>query len=169
MTHTDGQIERAAKAIHAVDAALPQDVADEYWGSFRWPDMDRYKSMARAALAAADAPGEGLQTEVATWARETFGPNYGFNDLRKLFNEMEELKRAALVYGAESQAMSDPEPTAVANEAADVMHMLFQLAHNLGFDLLEQTRKKFEINKQRVWQAQSDGTYQHVKEATDAS
>ncbi len=113
--------------------------------------------------------GAGLQTEIAAWARETFGPNYGFNDLHKLFDEMEELKRAALVYGAESQAMNDPEPMAVANEAADVMHMLFQLAHNLGFDLLEETRKKFEINKQRAWEPRPDGTFQHVSEASDAS
>ena len=59
------------------------------------------------------------------------------------------------------------EKSAIAGEAADMMHLLFQIAELYGFDLLEETRKKFEINKQRTWEPQPDGTYQHVKGQDD--
>lgn len=47
-------------------------------------------------------------------------------------------------------------------ECADVMHFLFQIAGQYGFDLMEETRRKFEINQARTWAASEDGIVRHV-------
>ena len=143
------------------------------------PEMNirSMKAALRAAIAAITAMPSGkddnLQREISTWSRQTFGST---NDqvMRKLRNEYDELGRE-VQYAEDSMecyAMSQnpPEPSdftnLIAPEAADVLFMLFQLAENFEFDLLEETRKKFEVNKLRTWERQPDGTYQH-KEASN--
>lgn len=51
----------------------------------------------------------------------------------------------------------------IAEECADIMHLLFQVADKCGFDLLEATREKFEINKGRTWgEPDERGVVRHV-------
>lgn len=107
-------------------------------------------------LAAADAPGLGLQNEITEWANARFGGKDDHQRFTKLQNEVAELGR-----------LSVNNRDGIKDECADIMHLLFQYAYWYRFDLLEATRDKFEINKARAWARQTDGTYQHMKEATD--
>lgn len=97
-----------------------------------------------------------LQREISEWARETFPkPNKG-EVARGVWNhfheEVHELTDA-LIDGGD-----------VKSEAADVMHLLFQIAELGGFDLLEETRKKFAINQARTWGDSDDhGVVHHVE------
>lgn len=96
-----------------------------------------------------------LQTDISTWSRETFGSSTP-QVLTKLQAEFSEL--------LEATQGTEPDRAEVAKESADVLFMLLQLAENMGYDLLEETQKKFEVNRKRKWKKQPDGTFQHVKE-----
>ncbi len=98
-----------------------------------------------------------LQTEITEWANAMFGGRDDSQRWTKLQSEVAEL-------GYEEM---HGDSSGVANECADIMHLLFQYAYWHGFDLLGETRKKFEINKSRDWEPQPDGTYRHVKEGDD--
>lgn len=100
---------------------------------------------------------QSLQHQIASWSREMFGSDTN-QVMIKLEDEYQELDVA--VYEGD---LSDESRSAIAKEAADVLFMLFQLAENFEFDLLEETRKKFEVNKARKWERQPNGTFQHVK------
>lgn len=114
----------------------------------------------RRELKAASSDGR-LQAEITQWSNDRFAPDMAH--LRtKLEREFQEL-RGTLI---RAELGDDPGP--VSGEVADVMHLLFQIAENYEFDLIEATRKKFEVNKARSWEAQPDGTYQHV-EVSDAN
>ena len=53
----------------------------------------------------------------------------------------------------------DPE------EAADCFMLLLHHAHKSGYDLLEEAKKKFEINKKRKWgKPDKHGIVEHIRE-----
>lgn len=56
-----------------------------------------------------------------------------------------------------------PEPVAIPVEAADVLIVLYGVAHMRGFDLHAEVEKKMAVNRARKWQARGDGTGYHVK------
>lgn len=60
----------------------------------------------------------------------------------------------------ESRKQSDRIPI----EAADVLIVLYGVAHMRGFDLHEQVDKKMLVNRSRKWKANGDGTGYHIKE-----
>jgi len=101
-----------------------------------------------------------LQKEISDWSRETFGSGTP-QVLTKLDNEYRELVDSITIL-EDSDNIVVVEEDGAAEEAADVLFMLFQLAQNLGFDLIETTREKFEKNRARSWAEQPDGTYQHT-------
>jgi hypothetical protein len=60
-----------------------------------------------------------------------------------------------------NELLADPDDP---EEAADVILCLFAGWHRKGVDLLSVLNRKLDINENRTWELQSDGTYQHVKE-----
>lgn len=92
-----------------------------------------------------------LQERVGEWGDATFG-HEGEQSLEGIVNHLEE-------EAEELGETHDPE------EAADCLMLLFQHAHTKGYDLLEETEKKLEVNKDREWgEPDEDGVVRHVKE-----
>ena len=89
-----------------------------------------------------------LQKGIGQWGAQTF-PTCSLNGVvNHLYKEVLELSED-----------HDPE------EAADCCILLFQHAYNGGYDLLDEVRKKFEINKTRKWGEPDEfGIIEHVKE-----
>lgn len=110
-----------------------------------------------------------LQEDVFIWAQQAFPKSTTQLIQDKLRQEQDEMHRAIDVLRefAQHSPFVSPERAeqqyqAIEEEAADVVIMMFQLAEVLEFDLLDEVRKKFEVNKARTWQCQPDGTYQHT-------
>lgn len=93
-----------------------------------------------------------LQDRVYTWAVETFGKK---NDHHALYLKMkEEVDELGKCYVNDYEALRD--------EAADLTILLMQLASRCNFDLLEAAADKMDINEQRAWELNADGTYRHT-------
>ena len=96
-----------------------------------------------------------LQIMIRAWAARVF-PERSRLDvetqvqqaIRKLKKEIEEL---------EQNSMGE-------DEFADVAIILFDIAEMRGHDILKAVIKKLAVNYDRVWNLESDGTYQHVEE-----
>ncbi len=93
-----------------------------------------------------------LYEDYTRWAVGTFGldnPKHGATKLVKEAKELEE------------------NPTDITEQADCLMCLLynFKCAHpdKPISDLLEAAKAKLEINKNREWVKQPDGTYQHLK------
>ena len=95
-----------------------------------------------------------IQRRIGQWQDKTFGEAQTLEGLgHKLEDEVGELLTA----------MTDDQ---VMNEAADVLHLLFGIAHRKGFDLLAACEAKFAINQTRTWGDPDErGTISHVGEA----
>lgn len=63
-----------------------------------------------------------------------------------------------------SGLISKPEFDKIPYEAADVLILLYKVAHMRRFDLHEAVDKKMEINRSRKWASRGDGTGYHIKE-----
>jgi NTP pyrophosphatase (non-canonical NTP hydrolase) len=57
----------------------------------------------------------------------------------------------------------DMNHSKIAEECADVTFFLMQICEAIGYDLVEETAKKLEINRARSWGKLADGTFQHVE------
>lgn len=106
------------------------------------------------------------QETIGAWGDETFGTAYSAMIIGARANtEMAELIREL----ARSPDLPEDDPDnkqwvgAVAQEAADVLVLLYRLAHTCGFDLHEALDAKMRINRGRVWQKDNDGTGHHVR------
>ena len=91
----------------------------------------------------------GLQQEIGEWANKIFGKHQTtagiINHLLKEFIEFVE--------------------TEAPGEAADCVLLLMQHAHEKGYDLLEEARKKHEINVNRKWgKPDEHGVIEHIEE-----
>lgn len=88
-----------------------------------------------------------LQDIAGQWANDTFGKTQTTTGIiNHLIEEVMEL------------AESD-EPS----EAADCLLLLFQHAHETGYNLIEEARKKHEINTKRKWgQPDEHGVIKHI-------
>jgi hypothetical protein len=40
---------------------------------------------------------------------------------------------------------------------------LFQVAEELGCDLMDEVREKMNVNREREWRMMDDGSFQHVE------
>ncbi len=87
-----------------------------------------------------------FQKEVAAWQDATFPTGTAESALEHLKREIVEL--------VDSQC-----PT----EAADCLLLLIAFANKKGFNLFEEAKKKFEINKTRKWAAPDEkGVSEHI-------
>lgn len=83
-----------------------------------------------------------LQTRIAQWAEETFGPATAKVSFRRFDEEDAEL------------ALNNQDP----EEAADIVVTLMRWAAVRGFDLLAETERKLEKCRKREWIKNGDGT-----------
>jgi NTP pyrophosphatase (non-canonical NTP hydrolase) len=93
---------------------------------------------------------------VDRWATEIFGPPPSVPRIVGRANEeMAELVR---------EATCDGDLEKVAEEAADVLILLYRLASKIGVDLHEEVDRKMRKNKGRTWAADvGGGTGRHVR------
>lgn len=56
------------------------------------------------------------------------------------------------------------EPDKILAEAADVLIVLYGLAHMRGFDLHAEVDRKMAVNRSRRWKANGDGTGYHIRD-----
>lgn len=93
------------------------------------------------------------QTEITIWGQETFDQPTALALAIRGNKEMAELV---------SHLYNKPEECSeIAEECADVAFFLLQICGLLGFDLEEEIKAKFEINKKRSWKINQDGSFQH--------
>ncbi|MCU0285251.1 MAG: DUF550 domain-containing protein [Acidobacteria bacterium] len=91
---------------------------------------------------------EDFQKEVGDWVTATF-QNATLNSI------VTHLKREVL------ELANDHEP----QEAADCLILLLHHAHIGGYNLLEEAKKKLQINKKRQWASpDKNGVVEHLKE-----
>lgn len=96
------------------------------------------------------------QKTISDWANEVFGP--GGSNARvatRANEEMAELLRAL--------TSNDNHPKA-AEEAADIVIVLYRVATRLGVDLMEEVDRKMAINRGRIWERDNTGHGYHVRE-----
>ncbi|TJU79706.1 MAG: DUF550 domain-containing protein [Mesorhizobium sp.] len=101
------------------------------------------------------------QQTIVTWTEATFGAastNAGV--AARANEEMAELLRAL--------TMDDNHPKA-AEEAADIVIILYRLAHRMGCNLHDEINRKMAINRQRQWTAGPDGHGYHVRAGSEAA
>ena len=89
-----------------------------------------------------------FQNEVGTWGDEIFTEAHPDSIVAHLRREVKELGES-----------HQPE------ESADCLLLLLHHAHQSGYDLLEEMKKKFEIVKKRKWgPPDAEGVVEHIKE-----
>lgn len=117
------------------------------------------------------------QQSVGEWINTTF-PGTDPESPRKAIRALEEMIELCLASGASHLQIRDAvdklipatgnafkkEPDKIPVEAADVLIVLYGVAHMRGFDLHAEVDKKMLINRSRKWAARGDGTGYHIKE-----
>ena len=96
------------------------------------------------------------QQSICAWTEETFGPAPSQARIAARANE----EMAELLRLVTSNAY---DPHEAAEEAADVVIVLYRLAHVCGVDLHAAIDRKMAINRQRKWAVTDDGHGYHVK------
>lgn len=103
-----------------------------------------------------DACGSETQSGISKWADETFGPSGSNARVAARANEeMAELLRALTA--------DDNHPKA-AEEAADIVIVLYRLASRIGVDLHAEIDRKMAVNRERVWNLDKTGHGYHVRD-----
>jgi len=100
------------------------------------------------------------QKTISEWAVKTFGYPTAERSIKRMLEEVEELKDIKNV-----DLFDDPESfNKVSDECADIYITMCQVASTFGFDLHACVDHKMEINRARKWKIAGDGTGQHIKE-----
>lgn len=100
------------------------------------------------------------QQSIAAWAAETFGEaGSNIRVATRANEEMAELLRAL--------AVDDHHPKA-AEEIADVVIILYRLAHRLGADLAGSIDVKMATNRTREWKKDGSGHGYHLRDKSAA-
>lgn len=111
-----------------------------------------------------------LQRQIGEWGDQTFPydkRNWHEEDeacVRLLMHLEEEYDELTEAFSNVGFPLLDTEVEDVAYEAADMVILLFRLAHICGFDLLQAVERKMEVNRTRVWGAPDErGLIRHVE------
>lgn len=106
---------------------------------------------------------------VGSWGHATFGVRPLGGILAHLEQEVAELHDALMRYPrtardeADVAAVQSHDSAAVAEEIADCLHLLFQIADVCQLDLQDALVRKHHINRARSWAApDSDGVTHHI-------
>lgn len=122
------------------------------------------------------------QETVGIWIDTTF-PGLDPESPRKAIRALEEMVELCLVSGATPHKIEEAvrrallsagdeqdddqgwfRPDKIPAEAADVLIVLYGVAHMRGFDLHAEVDRKMEINRARRWAARGDGTGYHIRD-----
>lgn len=131
------------------------------------------------------------QSTIHRWVQETF-PGNDPTSPRKTLRMLDEAVEAAIAAGATYLEIVDlvnsvigkhidrsqkdlvsverltrrapVDVQSLADEAADVLIVLYGMAALYGFDLHAEVDRKMEINRDRKWIANGDGTGRHVRQ-----
>lgn len=122
------------------------------------------------------------QESVGRWINETF-PGTDPESPRKAIRALEEcielcrasgatwgqiwdaIDRVDMATGDKSEENISAEPAKIPAEAADVLIVLYGVAHMRGFDLHAEVDRKMAVNRSRRWAARGDGTGYHIPDA----
>src|SRR5690606_8854469 len=132
-------------------------VPETYWVRSRprlWPDRNAAGGQRMSAE---------TQKTIYDWAIATFGqPAEGsrgrYAVIERTIGEMREF--AAL----SADGSLEPTPAEIADEAADVVIMLYQVCQLYGVDLATAVEMKMEKNRRRKWKVNGLGVGQHIRE-----
>lgn len=97
------------------------------------------------------------QKTINEWAVATFGSPTPTRSIKRMIEEVMELEEVC-----DSNDINDTGK--VANECADILITLYQVASTFRFDLHGAVDSKMQINRARKWKIAGDGTGQHIKE-----
>ena len=100
------------------------------------------------------------QRDILQWAQKTFGWNGPLSVAIRGNKEMGEL----LSLLSNSDGNGPDEATKVAEECADVVIFMMQVAELMGRDLMGMVNYKMNVNSQRQWGKAEDGSFQHTRE-----
>lgn len=114
------------------------------------------------------------QSSIGAWIDDTFPGGVAYSP-RKAIRALEEVVELCIAAGANKEEISaavkkafdenkEPNPTKVPEEVADVVIVLYGLAHLDSFDLHAQVDAKMRKNRLRKWKPNGDGTGYHIKE-----
>ncbi len=114
------------------------------------------------------------QTSIGAWIDDTF-PGGVAHSPRKAIRALEEMVELCVMAGASNAEImtairkaldenKQADPSKVAEEAADVVIVLYGLAHLDSFDLHAHIDAKMQKNRKRKWKPNGDGTGYHIKE-----
>ena len=98
-------------------------------------------------------PREAMQRRIGTWYVSNGGGATPKDSFTRTVKEMIELESEIHIRVTDKAA----------EELADVAICLSILAEKIGCDMAEEVRKKMDINEQRQWTRNDDGTLSHVK------
>jgi len=112
---------------------------------------------------------DGLQLEITEWQRQTFPKADVVSVSLHLVKEAREVEVEAawfFHYLEKADAVRlDQTRDSLAEELADVVHLVFGVASLAGVDLAQAVAKKFEKNKNRKWkEPDANGIVEHVKD-----
>ena len=102
-----------------------------------------------------------LQEETGRWGDATFPLSTPESVMAHLTDEIDEL---ADEIGAYVRSPVSETRSALAEEAADCLLLLYHIAHKCGFDLEAAAREKLDKNRQRSWgEPDARGVVRHVE------
>lgn len=113
-----------------------------------------------------------FQEEVGIWGNETFNPTGAIDPgdffegrINHLEKEIKELKIAFLEPYAWTEYNKNKKNQEIKEEIVDCYLLVLHLVHLRGFDLLDEARKKMEINRGRKWgPPDKNGVIEHTEE-----
>lgn len=117
------------------------------------------------------------QQTVGEWIDTTF-PGTDPESPRKSIRALEEMVELCLASGATVEAIlaavnkavvadagKAAKPEKIPAEAADVLIVLYGVAHMRKFDIHAEVDRKMAVNRARRWAARGDGTGYHIKDS----
>ena len=94
------------------------------------------------------------QQSINEWQLQTFGP---VTDRYRLYHKFEQE-----VFELHDECILGTNTKAILEECADVYIMLVNLVKQYDGDLQDEVNKKMQINRQRTWKLNGDGTGKHA-------
>lgn len=102
-----------------------------------------------------------LQRRIGEWCEGPFAQATWQGQCRRLQEEIHELYRA---YADSPEMLPGHRPDLIVEEMADVVMILFHMAHRLNVDLYSACLNKWDQNQQREWRVDPQGdSVSHVR------
>lgn len=108
-----------------------------------------------------------LQADIGDWARKTFPQATDTGTAMHLQREVSEL--LALCHVADFGPIG-ADINMIAEESADCLILLLNLANRIGFSLADAVTQKMQVNRARQWgQPDAEGVVEHIRAGKEAN